>query len=561
MSDQSSKRNDLEESYLLQIKKLERELRLTKSAYNKLTTQFRAKEALEEAMFSQNLKQQHYMDMLLENTPCLIILLDKNGCFKLCTKSFLNIVGVPNFDYIDGLNCYDVLKKNIPETDLEDLRDVFRKVADNLNHYKFNKYIKFNTVGEQKYYTIQCHRLENISGGDSVFLAIFVDNTELEEQKIQAEKANRSKSDFIATMSHEIRTPMNAVIGLNDILSRTVLDKKQKKYLTDMRTSAHTLLGIINDILDFSKVESGKMDIVNAPYNVQKLFDKLHSMFIMIFNEKNLTFRINFSIDFPEWVIGDELRVQQAVTNVISNAAKYTETGGAELNAYLDKETNELVFEVKDTGIGIEEDNLPNIFMPFERFDITKTRTIQGTGLGMPISYRYCELMGGSLTAQSTYGIGSVFTIRLPYVPCVSPLNNIEQTSEILNFPNLKILVVDDIEINLLIVSTMLENMGIKADIAQSAKEAFEKTSEKEYDIIFMDHMMPEINGIDATKIMRKNDNWLSTVPIIALTANVVNGAEQNFLKNGFSGFLPKPLEFDALKACIKKICSQMNKK
>jgi PAS domain-containing protein len=185
-------------SYLLKIKKLERELRISKSAYNKLTAQFRAKEALEEAMFSQSIKQRHYMDMLLENTPCMIILLDLDGCFKLCTKSFLDTVGVPNFDYIDGLNYYEVFKKCVLETDLQEFQDVFQKVIYELNHYKFNKYINFTTIGEPRYYTIQCHKLQSVNlEDDAVFLAIFVDNTELEEQKIQAEKANLSKSDFI----------------------------------------------------------------------------------------------------------------------------------------------------------------------------------------------------------------------------------------------------------------------------------------------------------------------------------------------------------------------------
>ncbi|MDR0918358.1 MAG: response regulator [Oscillospiraceae bacterium] len=544
-------------SLLLQIKKLERELRLSKAAHNKLTAQFRAKEALEEAIFSQNVKHRRYMDTLLENTPCMIILLDINGCFKLCTKSFLNKVGAPNFDYIDGLNYYEVLKKCVPETDLREFRDSFMRIIKNESYCKFSKYINFTTVGEPRYYTVQCHKLQKVMADDAVFLAIFVDNTELEEQKIQAEKANLSKSDFIATMSHEIRTPMNAVIGLNDILSRTNLDKQQQKYLSDMRSSAHTLLGIINDILDFSKIESGKMDIINSSYNLHSLLDRLYSMFIMIFKEKSLTFKINLSPDLPEWANGDELRIQQTVTNVISNAAKYTETGGAELNAYLDKETNELVFEVKDTGIGISEDNLPNIFDPFERFDISKTRTIQGTGLGMPISHKYCELMGGSLKVKSTYGVGSVFTIRLPYISAEEHIDITEQSSETSNFPDLRVLVVDDIDINLLIVSTMLESLGIIADTAKSAKEAFKLTDEKEYDIIFMDHMMPEINGIEATEILRKKDNWLADVPIIALTANVANGAEQNFLSNGFSGFLPKPLEFESLKACISKIVLQ----
>jgi signal transduction histidine kinase len=540
-------------SYQLKIKKLERELRITKSAYEKLTIQFRAKEALEEAMYTQNVKQRNYMGMLLENTPCMIVVMDLDGCYRLCTQSFLDAVGVPNFDYIDGKPFSEILKNAVSESDFNAITHVFKQFGDGKTQYRFDRYLTFKSIGIPRYYAIECHRIPQTEHREECYLTILVDTTELEEQKIQAENANRSKSDFLAAMSHEIRTPMNAVIGLNDILSRTPLDDSQQKYLADMRSSARTLLGIINDILDFSKVESGKMDIINVPYNLRELLKNVYSMYLTMFQGKDLTFEMEIDDNLPEWTEGDELRVRQSITNVLSNAFKYTKTGGAKLKAYLDEETNMLTFVVSDTGIGIKELDLPNIFTPFVRFDIIKTRSIQGTGLGMPISHQFCELMGGSIEAKSVYGEGSVFTIKLPYVKTETHLENTE-IIETINLPDLKILVVDDIEINLVIVSTMLESMGIIADTVESAEQAFQITLEKEYDLIFMDHMMPEIDGIVATKILRTRGGWLENVPIIALTANVVNGAEQNFLDNGFSGFLPKPLELGALTACINKI-------
>jgi CheY-like chemotaxis protein len=350
---------------------------------------------------------------------------------------------------------------------------------------------------------------------------------------------------------------MNAIIGLNDILARTNLDNKQRKYLSDIRNSAGTLLGLINDILDFSKIEAGKMTIVNTVYNLRGLLSHLYSMYNRIFADKDLYFRMEIADDLPEWVSGDEMRVRQTLTNLITNAAKYTRSGGGVMKARLDETKHFLVFEMEDTGIGVRENEIDQLFKPFERLDIVKNRAIQGAGLGLPISANFCKLMGGSLTVVSEYGKGSCFIARLPYVYADKSQFEEEESADVFPAPDLKVLVVDDIEINLDVAAVMLEAFGIRADLAASGEAAIKKICEKDYDVVFMDHMMPEMDGIETTQCIRAMGGKYYDLAIIALTANAVNDAEKNFLDHGFSGFLAKPLELSTLARCLRKLVKQ----
>jgi CheY-like chemotaxis protein/nitrogen-specific signal transduction histidine kinase len=388
-------------------------------------------------------------------------------------------------------------------------------------------------------------------------LVLFIDNTEAEESKLQAEAANRSKSDFLAAMSHEIRTPMNGVIGLGELLSRTDLTPTQEKYVRDIRSSAGSLLGLINDILDFSKIEAGKVEMVTAPFHLRYLVDHLYSLFVKMFADKDLYFKIHISPHFPEWANGDEIRVRQSLTNLLSNACKYTRAGGAHLEAFLEEDTQTLVFIVRDTGIGIKEEDLPELFMPFARFDINRNRSVQGAGLGLPITYDLVKMMGGTLEVESVYGEGSVFTLRLPYVPAEPELVAEVESYAVFSLPDVKALVVDDVEINLEVARAMLEVFDVQVDVATGGEESVQKAAAKLYDVIFMDHMMPDVDGIEATTRIRAGGQLNAATPIIALTANAVNDARKMFLDSGFTDFLSKPLELSTMAVCLRKIFGQ----
>ncbi|MDR0897721.1 MAG: response regulator [Oscillospiraceae bacterium] len=530
--------------------RLERELRIAKATLRRLSTQYEGKEYLQRAAAAQNAMQGEYISMLLDSSPYMIVLVDKQERFRLCTKSFLDAVGVPNFEFIRNLPFRDVVAHLLTPEDMATL-DEHLHIALREGSASFNRYLDFGQTGHPRYYSMTGRRIEDTLHSEGGFLGIFVDNTDLEMQKRAAESANRSKSDFLAAMSHEIRTPMNAITGLNDILARTPLSDIQRKYLTDIRSSADTLLSIINDILDFSKIEAGKMTVVSAPFRLRSVLDHLYSMYAPIFSAKGLYLNIHFAENLPEWATGDEVRLRQVLTNLISNAGKYTHVGGAELRITLDEASGELVFCIRDSGIGVKEENIDRLFLPFERLDKLKNRNIQGTGLGLPISHRFCELMGGSLSVESRYGEGSCFTARIPYLPAEPDVEAETDENPVFSAPHLKALVVDDIPINLIVAEAMLGVFDIVPDTAMSGTEAIAKAQEKAYDVIFMDHMMPGMDGIEATQRLREMGGRFAAVPIVALTANVVNDAEKTFLASGFTGFLSKPLELKSLAACL----------
>ncbi|MDR0453045.1 MAG: response regulator, partial [Treponema sp.] len=339
---------------------------------------------------------------------------------------------------------------------------------------------------------------------------------------------------------------------------RTELTDVQGKYLKDIRKSARSLLTIINDILDFSKIEAGKLEIIDSDYNLRALLDNLHSMFKILFEGKNLELRFTAAPDLPETVRGDENRTRQVLTNLLSNALKYTPKGRVEFNAYMEAGDGScpdgmLRFDVKDTGIGIREEDMEKLFKPFEQLDTRKNRNVVGTGLGLAICFRLCQLMGGSLSLKSEYGKGSVFSVSIPNVPVQGHQAAPQEETGDFSAPDAKILTVDDIEINLEVCSVMLAAFDISADTAQSGREAVELAERNHYDIIFMDHMMPEMDGLEATALIRSLGGRYAEIPIIALTANVIGGAEQMFIEHKFSGLLSKPIEFASLAQCLRR--------
>jgi CheY-like chemotaxis protein len=349
---------------------------------------------------------------------------------------------------------------------------------------------------------------------------------------------------------------MNAIIGFNDILSKMDLNPIQSKYLMNIKASAHSLLAIINDILDFSKIEAGKLEIINTNYNLRSLLDNIIAIFIILFQEKKLDFRFTIAENLPSNIIGDENRLRQILTNLISNALKYTNAGSVVFSSSLssDHQSGYLQFDIQDTGIGIREEDVQKLFKPFEQLDTRKNRNVVGTGLGLAISDKLCQLMGGTLTLESKYGIGSKFSVVIPYIQAESiAIKTEDEEFEDFSAPTARVLVVDDIEINLDVADAILDSFDLKVDIAQSGKVGIELALKNEYDIIFMDHMMPEMDGIEAASRIRDIGGYCTTVPIIALTANVINGAESMFMDNKFSGFLPKPLEIISMNKCLRR--------
>lgn len=383
----------------------------------------------------------------------------------------------------------------------------------------------------------------------------------IEESRRMAEEANMAKSNFLANMSHEIRTPMNAIIGLSEVIIQDDPANSSMENVLEIKSAANNLLGIINDILDISKIESGRYELIDDDYHLSSLINDVCAIIRVRVQELGLEFRLNIDETVPGKLYGDVNRVRQILINILGNAVKFTKQGSITLSIGWngDEKAPVIRFDVTDTGIGIKQENLEEIFGVFNQVDTRRNRSIQGTGLGLAISRELARLMDGDITVDSVYNEGSTFHITLKqvakeYVPlgaktCDTLKNNTYSMAtnntrkQGIHRPGTKVLVVDDVMVNLKVAQKLLQKYDIHADIASSGKEAVEMTGVTKYDLIFMDHMMPEMDGIDTTKAIRSlPDGLCKDTPIIALTANALPEAKETFEKEGLQDFLAKPI-------------------
>jgi signal transduction histidine kinase/DNA-binding response OmpR family regulator/HPt (histidine-containing phosphotransfer) domain-containing protein len=427
---------------------------------------------------------------------------------------------------------------------------------------------KIEINGEMRHFSIVSNTLGN-NAGRYIYLT---DVTHIDRARMDAEQATRAKSRFLAAMSHEIRTPMNAIIGMSDLMPTENLSSLQKEYFEDIKKMSKSLLSIINDILDFSKIEAGKLELVPVHYNIRALYDHVSSMCEFIARGKGLEFRRSFDSTVPDILYGDEIKVKQIFINIINNAIKYTKKGYVSFSVFLSRRnmdgtdagraggTKCLTAKIEDSGIGIKEENIPKIFGSFQRFDIRKNRGIMGTGLGLAITKNLVSLMNGHIEVSSVYGSGSAFTVYLPLVPGDPGRAGRTEDIPFVRARDVRALVADDVPENLTVALGFLVRHGINAETAAGGFEALEKIREsvesgRPYDLVFMDHMMPDLDGIETVKQIRafaEGDSPYASMPVVALSANAVQGAEELFLSAGMNGFISKPIDGAALNAALK---------
>lgn len=521
------------------------------------------------------------MDTLQENYLFSMIVDLKNDT---CQNLVVTEASAPRQDYTDLR--YSQWRFLIANMFLPDDKSTFLMLSDPeyiIRRLETEKSFKYeiqmqNMAGEYIWVRLRFNRMEGFSEEMPVFVYTVQDIhsdmvrllqqeniiSAVEEKNQQLADINKAKSVFISNMSHEIRTPINAVLGIDEMIIREATDETIRSYAYDIKSAGKMLLSIINDILDYSRIESGKMEIFPAEYSLKTLIDDINSLIFVKMKEKGLTYKLEVDASCPSVLLGDELRIKQVIINLLTNAVKYTERGSVTLSVGHILRGNgeiDLTVKVADTGIGMRSEDMSRLFGAYERLDEKRNHNIEGTGLGMGIVVRLLEQMNSHLEVESVYGEGSAFSFVLPQdVVDATPVGNVftcqkadtpeENNSLTIYAPQAKILAVDDNRINLFVLKGFLKHTGIELDFAQSGKEGLERITQKDYDLVFLDHLMPGMDGIETLKHIREMGGKYRALPIVALTANVMSGARERYLNTGFSDFMEKPF----IAADLKRI-------
>ncbi|MCA9966733.1 MAG: response regulator [Anaerolineales bacterium] len=519
------------------------------------------RDKLEERVAERTAQLQDQRDFAMQVMTTMgqgLVVINTDGCFEFVNAACARMLGVESADLI-GKTVMDITHSNYHAL-LRQVRGKSRRGETNTYEVALKR-----PSGEPLQALItETPRMQD--GQVAGTIAVITDLTEqiktqkeLERAKEMAEQAAQAKADFMASMSHEIRTPLNAVIGLTGLLLDTELTEEQRDYAETARRSGNALLVIINDILDFSKIEAGKLELEKQPFSLERCLEESISLVAQDAREKRLKVAFDIATDVPSLIEGDVTRVLQVLVNLLSNAIKFTEHG--QIFAWvtgerLDDSRYELHFRVKDTGIGIPVDRIPHLFQPFSQVDASTTRKYGGTGLGLAICDRLVALMGGKIWAESRLGQGSTFhfTIQVnqAYALPVTTANKRAQIDAQMGQRHpLRILIAEDNPINQKVATHMLRRLGYRADLVANGLEAVEAVRRQMYDVVFMDVQMPEMDGVAATQIIKKDDLIEKRPRVVAMTANALSDDRQRYLDAGMDDYISKPVNIDELVAVL----------
>lgn len=378
--------------------------------------------------------------------------------------------------------------------------------------------------------------------------------SQVEAARDKAEKANAAKTDFLSSMSHEIRTPLNAIVGFSEAIRDETNLELAKQDAKDIITASQNLLEIVNGILDISKIEANKMEIVNSEYNLQEECKNLYKLIKPRIGEKPIEFNLNLAPDIPNMLYGDRGKVKEIITNLLTNAVKYTDKGEINFSiSCINKNSNStIIISVEDTGRGIKPEKIDRLFTKFDRLEEDRNTTLEGTGLGLAITKRLVEMLNGKIIVQSVFGSGSKFIVYLPQTIAKAQKEKKIMMSTALNLTSKKVLVVDDNDLNLKIAERLLKKYNLIVETCKSGYECLEKIKEKQkYDLIFMDDMMPKMSGTETLHILKDDPEFNSKV--VVLTANAIEGMKEKYIEEGFNDYLAKPIEKEELEKILRQ--------
>jgi PAS domain S-box-containing protein len=527
-------------------------------------------------------RQDSYMNMVFENSPDIILLLDRNGDLVYCANVFLRRAHIKNFNTVRKKNYREVFLPFTGPEKLREISDIFKAAVEERNSVLFERAMDIGRDGSQRFYEIHFTPMFNDESFQGAFI-LFHDMTEIIEAKERTEQASKAKSNFLANMSHEIRTPLNAIIGMTTI-AKGAAELERKDYcLAKIEGASTHLLGIINDILDMSKIEEDKFELSLTDFEFSAMVQRVVNIFEFRLNEKHQKLMVNQDPAIPLRIITDEQRLAQVIANLMGNAIKFTPNEGTITLDFrrLDgggADSCTLEISVTDTGIGISKEQQAKLFQSFVQVDSSIARKFGGTGLGLAISKKIVEMMRGDIRIESEAGRGAsfIFTIHaeLPEPPAALPVESVSgspaaagaenaaieagppQAAGEDDFSGKRILLAEDVEINREIVVSVLEPLGFSITEAEDGQHAFDAfaAGPENFDLIFMDIHMPGVDGYQAARLIRAFDHPRSkAVPIIAMTANVFREDVERCLDAGMNDHIGKPLDFDAVMTILKK--------
>ncbi len=548
----------------LELKKAHREVKRLHRENNILSTMNEQANRFREFSEAKKGRQEYYTRMFVENSPNISIMLDNQLKTLLATERYYQVGQYTKEEINDGLPIATVFHGVMEYSECKHLESVCQTA---LTEQREIHCIEKLHVGRQEFvYDVYIHPVKGMAEGENCLMLIMVNITDIISAKEKAETADKAKSSFLANMSHEIRTPMNAIHGMAEFIIRDTTDIFARENAILIKNASTSLLTIINDILDFSKIEAGKMELINSSFQLASLLVDVAAIIRIKLKDSKVSFVLQIDPEMPRGLIGDEIRIKQIMVNLLNNAVKFTQEGTITLRMGCRRLGNDntvkIYGSVEDTGIGIKPQDMDKLFSSFEQVDTRRNRSIEGTGLGLAISRRLCESMGGTLGVKSTYGQGSVFSWNMVnQVNDWTPIGTIGK-GDIQNQEKLfqytfiaekaKVLVVDDNKVNLKVAEGMLSPYRIQVVTAESGYEALELLKQQHFDIVFMDHMMPIMDGVETLQKLRLLPDHEKDV-VVALTANAVAGVQDEYLQLGFQGYLSKPLGDKDLDECLRK--------